>query len=107
MVPQEVVPGGKLTLSADLPAKLLGFWIVGDATLQPLIGPPPLRVHVAPRGIVVLPTAARGAAQLPVAVPQNAALSGIVLAFQMAVVPEPGLAARPLSLPPGRFVRIQ
>jgi hypothetical protein len=105
--PLNPVIGGNLALSANLPPSLSGLWFFGATARPPTIGPRPFHFYVDLGTLVLMTTPVRLSVTTNVPVPNDPALRGADLFFQMAVVPDPSFDAPPLALPPGRRVVIR
>lgn len=92
---------------ADLPPGLAGYWVFGLTEEYPSIGPRPWNVYLKPPSAVILPLPARNQDKLPIWIPNDNLLRGMDLMVQMIVVPDPGMQAPPVVLPPGRRFVIQ
>ncbi|MGA0060345.1 MAG: hypothetical protein ACO3RU_12220 [Planctomycetota bacterium] len=104
--PTRPLLGTLLQLRADLPAGIDGFVLFGrpnDSGAPPFSQP---RIYCDLGSAVVLPTPLSGQAQLPVPIPAAPQLVGVELFFHLLAAPQPGTTAPPLTLPPGRRIRI-
>jgi hypothetical protein len=99
--------GGILELRHQLPTGRLGLWLFGHTVDAPLVDEDRARLYAAPATLVALPLVLRANGRLLVQVPVDAALRGIDLFVQGAVLPDPGAPGPGLLLPPGRRVTFQ
>lgn len=107
MAPFEAQLGSSLTLRSDLPPGLAGLWLFGVAETLPFIGPRPFHFYIFTSAHVALPVVARLQSTVQIPVPVAPPLLGWSFVAQLAVLPDPGVTAPPLSLPPGRRTTIQ
>jgi hypothetical protein len=99
--------GGNFALLADLPPSLSGLWFFGATAIYPTIGPRPFHFYMDVNRLIIIPSAVRLNTRIDLPIPNDVALRGADLYFQLAVVPDPAFAAPALSLPPGRRVLIK
>jgi hypothetical protein len=99
--------GTTVTLHSDLPPGLFGNWIVGLAEPRPIILQRPLHLYFLLAANLVIPTPVRGQSQIPIQLINNPNFVGLDLVVQLAVQPDPGMIAPPLSLPPGRRLELR
>ncbi len=99
--PLEPKIGTSLVLQADLPPRLWGIWIIGLAETLPYLGPP-VHVYFWLQFHAPLPIVVRNQAQTSVPVPLDPSMIGWDFVAQLVVLPDAGMVAPPLSLPPGR-----
>lgn len=103
--PVPVTLGSTLTLQADLPAGLWAVFGFGLTDETPDIQPRPIHVYFDTTAWTLLPGVYRLQQAASFAIPNNPLLLGLDCTAQMAVSPDAGVGAPPLSLPPGkRFV---
>ena len=107
IAPTTVSPGGSVTLAADLPDGLVGVWFVGIAETIPIIGPRPLHLYFFLSAYATLPIAVRNQQQFGLPIPNAPILIGWDWVGQLAVLPDPGVSAPPISLPPGRLFEVR
>jgi hypothetical protein len=99
----EVVPvGGTVTLQADLPPGLFGVFVLGFTDPAPALLPRPLHVYTQPALTVTVPGLWRLQQGHPWAIPNVPWYAGFDFTAQIAVLPDPGVQAPWLQLPPGR-----
>ncbi len=107
LTPRQVGLGAAVTLKADLPQGLAGIWLLGQLAFYPTdVGA--IRIYADYNTLLGIPAVVRLQQTLPLSIPNDPALLGTPPWFmQLAVVPDPGLQAPALSLPPGRFFVVQ
>jgi hypothetical protein len=99
--PVAVRIGAPAAFQADLPPGLSGLFALGLTSRSPVLAPP-FHVYMDPSATVTIPGVFRLQQAFQFAVPGNPALIGMDLTAQMLVLPDPGMQAPPLQLPPGR-----
>lgn len=103
--PDDPAIGGSFALQADLPAGLIGVFVLGVATESPVGITPSLRVYLELGATYTFPGLFRLQQGLTVPIPNSYLLIDTAWVCQMAVLPDPGVQAPDLGAPPGhRFV---
>jgi hypothetical protein len=98
---------GPLVFRADLPPGLWGLFVLGLTDPFPTYQPQPLHVYMSLSAMATVPGLYRLQQSFTFAIPNNGILVGTDFTAQMAVLPDPGVQAPPLSLPPGRRFVLQ
>jgi len=105
VLPLAPVLGGSFTLQPDLPAGLVGFFVLGESAAMVTEPLPGVRAYLNPMQSVVVVAFAQQQQATTFPVPNNLALLGSDWICQMAVAPAAGTQAPALQVPPGqRFV---
>jgi hypothetical protein len=99
--PATVRIGNPVVFQAALPPGLSGLFALGLTSTAPLLLPP-FHVYMDPSATATIPGIYRLQQAFQFAIPNNANLIGTDLTAQMLVLPDPGVQAPPLQLPPGR-----
>lgn len=100
--PEFVSVGTTLNLVADLPTGLFGVFVLGFTDALPQLLPAPLHVYTIPSMTFVLPGVYRLQQSYAWSIPNAWAFVGFDLCAQIAVLPDPNVAAPPIHFPPGR-----
>ena len=98
--------GQPLSLNADLPQGLVGFWILGRVSFSP-ITLPEFRVYFDLFEYFSIPTPVRLQQKLVIPIPPDPGLITYDGFAQLAIVHDPGVLAPTLNLAPGRRFMIQ
>ncbi len=101
ITPENVLVGGTVTFQADLPAGLLGLFVLGLTPDAPLLTGP-FRVYVDPVQNVLWPGAFTLQQNTVWSIPSTAQFLGADLTVQMVVLPTAGTQAPWLQMTPGR-----
>ncbi|MEO6594268.1 MAG: hypothetical protein ABIP94_05905, partial [Planctomycetota bacterium] len=105
VLPDDVPVGGTITFQADLPPGLLGLFALGYTTPTPLLLPPPFHVYFDPAVFALAPGAYRFQQSFSWLVPNSYLFVGLDFVVHLLVLPDPGVQAPWLQLPPPvRFV---
>lgn len=102
LTPNDVLVGAAVQFHADLPAGLAGVFLLGTTDPDPALLPQPYHLYSIPTLTVTLPGIYRAQQSLSLPVPNQAWLAGLDFVAQLVVVPDPGMVAPPIQLPPGR-----
>lgn len=102
VTPLDPQAGTSVQLQPDLPPGLAGVWFLGQTAYLPTMGPPPIRLYFDLFAFVGLPGVARLQTPTVLRIPNTPAVVGSDLIVQLVVVPDPGMQAPWLSIPPGR-----
>lgn len=102
VLPQNIAIGGPLTLQAALPPGLFGVFTLGFSTDAPLLLSRPIHVYSDPTSTATIPGIWRLQQAFVFQIPNDPNLVSLDLTAQAVVLPDPGVAAPPLTLPPGR-----
>jgi hypothetical protein len=105
ITPENVVAGAPVTLQADLPAGLLGVFVVGLTPDAPLLAPP-FRVYVDPVNYLFFPGAYTLQQSAVWPIPAGAPFLGADFTVQLVVLAA-GAQAPWLQMPPGRRFVVQ
>lgn len=105
VLPDDVLLGGMTQFAVDLPAGLAGLFVFGFTAQAPVLGPLPFHVYVDPAAYVILGGVYRFQQAFAWQVPSSPYFVGLDFTVQLLVLPDPGVQAPWLQLPPGgRFV---
>ncbi|MBK8095921.1 MAG: hypothetical protein IPK26_02380 [Planctomycetes bacterium] len=107
VLPEVVAIGGPLTLQAALPPGLSGVFALGFSTDTPLLLARPIHVYSDPGDTATIPGVWRLQQAFVFQIPNDPNLVSLDLTAQMVVLPDPGVAAPALTLPPGRRFVVQ
>jgi len=107
VLPDVITLGGTATLQADLPTGLFGLFLLGFTGPGPAVLPPPLHVYSIPALTFVVPGTYRFQQSYVWSIPNAPGYLGLALTAQIAVLPDPGMQAPALQLPPGRHFALQ
>ena len=107
VLPEVVAIGGPLTLQAALPPGLFGIFALGFSTDAPLLLSRPVHVYSDPATTATVPGIWRLQQAFGFQIPNDPNLVSLDLTAQMVVLPDPGVTAPALSLPPGRRFVVQ
>ncbi len=102
IAPENVLVGGSVTMQADLPPGLLGFFLLGVTDPAPVLAPQPLHIYSLPTITLTMPGSYRLQQAFTLPIPNQPWLAGLDFVTQLAVVPDPGMTAPWIQLPPGR-----
>jgi hypothetical protein len=101
-VPPLVPVGSVVTLQADLPPGLLGLMVLGFTDPAPQLLPRPFHVYSLPGATVTLPGLYRLQQAYAWPLPNAPWFAGFDFTAQLIAVPDPGVSAPAVQLPPGR-----
>ncbi|HEX5053964.1 MAG TPA: hypothetical protein VFZ65_19455 [Planctomycetota bacterium] len=105
VAPDDVPVGSTITFQADLPAGLVGFFALGYTAPMPIVAAPPFHVYFDPAVFVFAPGAYRFQQGFGWLVPNSPQFRGLDFVVHLVVLPDPGVQAPWLQLPPpARFV---
>lgn len=109
LLPTTIGLGVTMNWQADLPAGLFGVFFLGlsQDPIYLALQPYPLHVYAEPASIATIPGIYRLQQGFQFRVPNNPYLGGMDLTAQMAVLPDPGVQAPWVNLPPGRRFVLQ
>ncbi|MBI5852934.1 MAG: hypothetical protein HZB39_18140 [Planctomycetes bacterium] len=102
IAPENVLVGGSVTLAVDLPAGLAGYFLLGLTDPAPVLAPQPLHVYTQPSLTLTMPGVYRAQQSFALPIPNQPWLAGLEFTAQVAVIPDPGMIAPWIQLPPGR-----
>lgn len=105
VTPDDIALGSTIQLGVDLPTGLFAVLVLGEAAAPPTPLPAPFWVYVDLNQFVFVPGVYRLQQAFAWNVPNVATAVGLDLVLQALVLPDPGVQAPWLQLPPGwRFV---
>lgn len=102
LVPDVVHVGSSATFQADLPPGLFGFLVLGFTDPAPALLPQPFHLYTRPGLAFTLPGIYRLQQGYVWSIPNVPTFAGFDFTVQMAALPDPGLAAPAVQVPPGR-----
>jgi hypothetical protein len=102
LVPDVVTVGSSVTFQVDLPAGLFGVMLLGFTDPAPVLLPQPFHLYTRPGLAFTLPGLYRLQQGYVWPIPNVPTFAGFDFVVQMAALPDPGLAAPAVQLPPGR-----
>lgn len=102
IAPETVLVGGSVAFQADLPAGLFGVFVLGYTDPVPVLLPRPLHVYSQPALTFTVPGIYRAQQSFVWTLPNVPWFAGLDFVVQLAVVPDPGMVAPWVQLPPGR-----
>jgi len=106
-VPALVPVGSVVALQVDLPAGLLGLLVLGFTDPAPQLLPRPFHVYSLPGATVTLPGIYRLQQAYAWPLPNAPWFAGFDFTAQLIAVPDPGVSAPAIQLPPGRRFVLQ
>jgi hypothetical protein len=107
LLPDTITIGSTATFQADLPNGLFGVFVLGFTDLAPALQPQPLHLYTVPAYTFTLPGIYRFQQSYSWPIPNVQLYLGMNLTVQMVALPDPGVAAPPYQLPPGRHFSLQ
>ena len=102
IAPETVLVGGSVAFQADLPAGLFGVFVLGYTDPVPVLLPRPLHVYSQPALTFTVPGIYRAQQSFVWTLPNVPWFAGLDFVVQLAVIPDPGMVAPWVQLPPGR-----
>lgn len=105
--PRDPQVGGSLTVQADLPPGLAAIVAIAPTADPPLLLAQPLHLYLDLNLALFLPATLRLQQAMTVPIPALLDLVGTAWVCQAAVLPDPGVVAPDLQLPPGRRFVLQ
>lgn len=102
IAPETVLVGGSVAFQADLPAGLFGVFVLGYTDPVPVLLPRPLHVYSQPALTFTVPGVYRAQQSFLWTLPNVPWFAGLDFVVQLAVIPDPGMVAPWVQLPPGR-----
>ncbi|MSR39846.1 MAG: hypothetical protein EXS02_13535 [Planctomycetes bacterium] len=107
IAPETVQVGSTVTFQANLPSGLFGLFVLGYTDPVPVLLPRPLHVYSQPALTFTVPGIYRLQQSYAWTLPAIPWLAGLDFVAQIAVVPDAGMVAPWLQLPPGRRFVLQ
>ena len=102
IAPETVQVGGSVAFQANLPAGLFGLFVLGYTDPVPTLLARPLHVYSQPALTFTVPGIYRAQQSYVWTLPNVPWFAGFDFVVQFAVVPDPGMVAPWVQLPPGR-----
>ncbi|MFO1078164.1 MAG: hypothetical protein U1E73_10630 [Planctomycetota bacterium] len=106
VLPDHPAIGTPVVLQADLPSGLFGAFLIGFTELYPQLLPQPLHVYGQLAATWLAPGIYTGQQSMVWMIPNAPIYRGLDFVGQIAVLPNTGVSALPVQLPPGRRFKL-